>query len=136
DAGSSNAPPPRSAAPSWLPPSPTHSTRGASPCRSTGTSRASSWASSSWCSSSCRCSGSQRRSSNGGRAVSDAVIVAVIAAVGLTVNGIIGLIGVRQGRDTHTLINSRVTQLLETTEKLARAEGVHEGEQSQRERAG
>jgi len=62
--------------------------------------------------------------------VSDAVLVAVIAAVGLTVNAIISALAYHAARETHLSVNSRMDQLLRAAKALARAEG----EQAQRDR--
>ena len=67
--------------------------------------------------------------------MSDIVLVAIIAAVSSTVAAAISALALVQTRTTHTLINSRMDQLLRMASTLARAEGVAAGEQSQRDRA-
>jgi hypothetical protein len=62
--------------------------------------------------------------------VSDAVLVAVIAAVGLAVNAVISAFAYRAARETHLSVNSRMDQLL----RVARAAARAEGEQAQRDR--
>ena len=66
--------------------------------------------------------------------MSDAVAVALIAAVGSTAAAVISAIALRQSRSTHTLINSRMDEFLTEARKASRAEGVAAGEQSQRDR--
>jgi hypothetical protein len=66
--------------------------------------------------------------------MSDVVLVALIAAVSSMVAALISAFALIQTRQTHTLINSRMDQLLKMAATLARAEGVAQGEQSQRDR--
>jgi len=65
--------------------------------------------------------------------MSDAVAVALIGMMGAILVALIA--NWRQGKSTHELINSRMTELLLLAAKAARAEGVAAGEQSQRDRA-
>lgn len=66
--------------------------------------------------------------------MSDTVIVAVIAAIGSCLAAVISAAALLKTRQTHLLINSRMDQLLALAASLARAEGVAQGEQAQRER--
>jgi hypothetical protein len=73
--------------------------------------------------------------------MSDAVLVALIAAVGSLLTGIftlatLVLVNVLIGRlkETHNLVNSKMTELLAANAAQAHAEGVLTGEQSQRDR--
>ena len=59
------------------------------------------------------------------------VAVGAVAAVGAAV--LAGL-ALDQIQKTHRLINSRMDELLEAARALARAEGVAQGEQAERER--
>lgn len=67
--------------------------------------------------------------------MSDAVLISLIAAGGSIVTAFIAAGALIQSRTTHTLINSRMDELLRAARALARAEGVAAGEQSQRDRA-
>ncbi len=67
--------------------------------------------------------------------MSDAVLVAVIVAISGVVTASISAFALIQTRQTHALINSRMDELLRQARLLARAEGVAQGEQSQRDRA-
>ncbi len=73
--------------------------------------------------------------------MSDAVLVALIAAVGSVVAAVVSGFALLQGRrngtavhETHLLINSRMTELLRLAAQAAHAEGKAEGEQNQRDR--
>jgi hypothetical protein len=59
----------------------------------------------------------------------------MIAAIGSIVAATVSSFALIQSRTTHTLINSRMDQLLKMAASLAHAEGVALGEQSQRDRA-
>jgi hypothetical protein len=59
--------------------------------------------------------------------VSDAVIVASIAAMSAVMVAGLGIVAVLVQR-THTAINGRMTELLELTRKSSKAEGYKEGE--------
>lgn len=67
--------------------------------------------------------------------MSDPVLIAIIVAGSGIVTALIGVAGIRASNRTHTLINSRMDELLALTRTEARAEGVAAGEQSQRDRA-
>lgn len=74
--------------------------------------------------------------------MSDAVIISLIAAIGSIASAAIAAYAVIQvGRargsikETHLLINSRMTELLRVAGEAARAEGIAAGEQAQRDRA-
>lgn len=65
------------------------------------------------------------------------IIVALVAAVGSIVAASLSALAVvlasqskAQSRETHLLINSRMTELLELTRSSARAQGVKEGRES------
>jgi hypothetical protein len=67
--------------------------------------------------------------------VSDAVQVAIIVGFFGVITATISLFGVYIARQTHTLINSRMDEMLKLTRSESRAEGVAAGEQAQRDRA-
>ncbi len=69
-------------------------------------------------------------------------IVAVIAVIGVSITAISSIIAAlitastrRVAKDIHILVNSRMTELLESTKELALAQGIARGEQSERDRA-
>ncbi len=64
------------------------------------------------------------------------VLVAIIAAIASIASSLIAAFALIQSQKTHKLINSRMDELLEVARKLARAEGIAEGEQLQRVRDG
>ena len=66
--------------------------------------------------------------------MSDAVLIAAIVALSTVVTAVIGLFGIYIARTTHTLINSRMDEMLKLTRSESRAEGVAAGEQAQRDR--
>jgi hypothetical protein len=66
--------------------------------------------------------------------MSDLVIVAIVGTIGSIITSVIAAAAVMQTRQTHQLINSRMTELLRIAQQAARAEGVAAGEQSQRDR--
>lgn len=67
--------------------------------------------------------------------MSDTVIVALIAAIPASLGFILGVINRGKIGDLHILVNSRLTELLKSTDKTARAEGKAEGIEAERERS-
>ena len=66
--------------------------------------------------------------------MSDTVLVALIVGMFGLITAVIGLFGIYIARSTHTLINSRMDEMLKLTRSEARSEGVAAGDQAQRDR--
>jgi hypothetical protein len=67
----------------------------------------------------------------------DAAVVAIVVAVGAVAAigaAVLAGMALDQIQKTHQLINSRMDELLDAARALARAEGVAQGEQAERER--
>lgn len=66
--------------------------------------------------------------------MSDPVLIALIAAIASMVSAVVSSVAVVRIRQTHDLVNSRMTELLEVARGRSRAEGVIAGEQAERDR--
>lgn len=57
---------------------------------------------------------------------STAIIIAVIAIVPSSLAAFVSFLALRKSKETHLLVNSRMTELLEITKKSSKAEGILE----------